>query len=154
MKRKIVGIAVAAFVLMIGVTAALAAHERGEWQKDPVGHMVRHMSRRLDLSDAQQTQVRSILEAERPNVQPLVQQLLEGRRQMAAAEKDGFDEAKVRTIAAQQAQNITELIVIKERVQSKVYQVLTPEQRTKFDQMRQQRIDHMQQWLSKSAPAS
>ncbi len=154
MTRKIVGIAVAVLVLAVGATVALAAHERNEWQKDPVGHMVRHMAHRLDLTDAQQTQVRQIIEAERPNFQPLVQQMLAGRQQMMAAEKDGFDEAKVRAVANQQAQNIAAMIVIKERVQNKVYQILTPEQRIKFDQMRQQRIDRIQQWLAKSAPAS
>jgi protein CpxP len=155
MSRKVLAIIIAAFLVLIGVTAALAQHERSAWQKDPVGHMVAHMARKLDLTDAQQTQIKSIIEAERPNLQPLLQEMLQNHQQMVSVEKEGFDEAKVRSVATQQAQTIADLIVIKERIQNKIYQqVLTPDQRVKFDQMQQKRMDRMQQWLSKSAPAS
>ena len=46
-----------------------------------------------------------------------------------------FNEEQIRALAANQAQTITELLVVKERVKAKVYAVLTPEQRTKVDAM-------------------
>ena len=46
-----------------------------------------------------------------------------------------FNEEQVRSLAANQAQTITELLVAKERVKAKVYAVLTPEQRKQADTM-------------------
>jgi Spy/CpxP family protein refolding chaperone len=59
-----------------------------------------------------------------------------------------FDETKARGLVAQQSANITELIVQKARIESELFQVLTPEQKTtmtQFMQRREQRFaQHMQ----------
>ena len=60
-----------------------------------------------------------------------------------------FDEAKVRALVAQQSANITELIVQKARIESELFQVLTPEQKTKMTQLmerhEQRFANHMNQ---------
>ena len=75
---------------------------------------------------------------------PLMAQAAKNRQQLHEATANGkFDEAQVRTIAAQQAQTMSELIVAKERVKAKIYnEVLTPEQRSKADQMLQRIQSH------------
>ena len=95
------------------------------------------MTRHLDLTDAQQTQVKSILEAERSRFGPLLTDAAMNRKQLNESTASGkFDEAEVRSLAARQAQTMTEMIVEKERVKAKIYnEVLTAEQRTKADQL-------------------
>ena len=48
-----------------------------------------------------------------------------------------FNETQVRILANQKAQAMADLIVARERVQSKVFAVLTPEQQSKLNQMRE-----------------
>ena len=100
--------------------------------------------KQLDLTDEQKAQVKSILSDERPTIQPLVQQLGATRRELRAATVNGqFDEATVRALAAKATQAMTDLIVEKARVQSKIYNVLTPEQQTKFNQLQERIIERM-----------
>ena len=109
----------------------------GEGRHPFARRIMARIAERLGLTDAQKTEIKSIISAERPRVEPLVRQLSATRKQLRNVSKNGnFDEAQVRSLASQQAQTITELIVAKERVKSKVYNVLTPEQRVKAEQMR------------------
>ena len=107
----------------------------GEHRKHHCGH---RLLEKLNLTDAQKNQMHSIMTEERPKIKPLVQNLKEGRDQLRTLRKSGqFDEAKVRAIAKGQADIRTELIVEKERVKSKIYAILTPEQRAQAEQMRE-----------------
>jgi Spy/CpxP family protein refolding chaperone len=103
------------------------------------------IARKLDLTDTQKAQIQSIIQAERPNFEPLVKQLASTHQQMLAATHGGsFDEAQVRTFANQEAQTLADVMVIRERVISKVYNtVLTSDQKTKADALRQQMLDRM-----------
>jgi len=141
MKKRILIIVGLAVVLVTGTVFAAVRHERN---RPIVDRIVTHLSRQLDLTDAQRTQVKTILEAERPKVAPLLTEVAQNRQQLHELTASGkFDEAQVRSIASRQAQAMTELIVEKERVKSKIYnEVLTPEQRTKADQMLQRIQSH------------
>ena len=104
----------------------------------------------LDLTDAQQAQVKDILAKEKPTIRPLMQQLAQGHQQMRQLEQAGpFDEAKVRGVATQQAQAMTELMVQKARIKSELVALLTPDQKdkmAKFEARRQARFQkHFQQ---------
>lgn len=91
----------------------------------------------LDLSETQKAQIKAILEAERPKVEPLVRQTLATRQQLLDSTKNGqFDETQVQTIAAAQGQNFAALIVEKERVKTQIYGVLTDAQRAKLEKLR------------------
>ena len=141
MKKRILIIVGLAVVLVTGTVFAAVRHERN---RPIIDRIVTHLSRHLDLTDAQRTQVTTILEAERPKVAPLLTEVAQNRQQLHELTASGqFDEAQVRSIASRQAQAMTELIVEKERVKSKIYnEVLTPEQRTKADQMLQRIQSH------------
>jgi protein CpxP len=100
------------------------------------GH--RHLWKKLHLTYEQKTQIHTIISEERAKMKPLVQQLKAGRDQLIALRKSGpFDETKVRSIAKGQADTIVELIVAKESMKSKIFAVLTPEQRTKAQELRE-----------------
>ena len=105
----------------------------GKHWKGHHGH--HHLWKKLNLTDAQKKEMFSIRLDARAKVKPLVQKLKEGREQLRALPKGQFDEAKVRAVAKGQADIITELIVEKQRMISRFYAVLTPEQRTKVEQM-------------------
>ncbi len=105
----------------------------GEHWKHHHGH--HHLWKKLNLTDVQKKEMFSIRLEERAKMEPLVQKLKAGRDQLRALPKGQFDEATVRTIAKEQADIITELIVVKQRMKSRMYAVLTPEQRAKVEQM-------------------
>jgi Spy/CpxP family protein refolding chaperone len=123
--------------LLVGTVAVAHSVRAAEMRGDGMfgGHMVRFFTNYLDLTEAQQTQVKQILAKDKPTLAPLVQQMMQGHQQMRQLIESGaFDENKARTLASQQTQTMTELAVQKARVESDLYQVLTADQKTKLDQ--------------------
>src|SRR6202158_5182403 len=97
---------------------------------------VEHLARALNLTEAQSTELKPFLDAERATTDALMKRLEESHQQLEAATKDGhFDEAQVRTLAGQQEQLQADLMVEHERLKAKVYNLLTPEQRAKAEAM-------------------
>jgi Spy/CpxP family protein refolding chaperone len=139
-KRIIIGAGVVALFLA-GSAFAIVRHEQSLRNRPLADRIVAHLTRRLNLTDAQQSQVKAILEAERQTVAPLLADAARNRQQLNEATAQGkFEEAQVREIATRQAQTMTELMVAREKVKARIYnEVLTPEQRTKADQLLQER---------------
>ncbi len=153
MKSRYIAVALAAIVAVaVGVVAAQAHSNQSGFGHD---HMFgRHMgwlARQLDLTDAQKAQIKSTIQAEKPTLTPLLQQLVTEKQQMLAATANGaFNQGKVQALANQQAQTMAQLMVEREKIMSQVYQnVLTPEQRTKADALRQKMSERMTQRLQK-----
>lgn len=139
-----VAMATAAFSQTVVKTAQGMAHRGG------FSHMLGFYTDYLDLTDAQQAQMKDIMTKEKPSIQPLMQQLRQGHQQMKQLEQAGaFDEGKVRAVASQQTQAMTELMVQKARIKSELMAVLTPDQKdkmAKFEAKRQARFQkHSQQ---------
>jgi periplasmic protein CpxP/Spy len=101
-------------------------------------------AKNLDLTDAQKAQMKTIMQKERPASKPLFTQLRQNEQQLRQYEEGSYDEAKVRTLAAQQAQIQTELTVQRTRLHSELFQVLTPEQQTKMKEMEASRAARIQ----------
>lgn len=149
----------AMLVMLAGVGTAFAqapgpdGPRRGP--RGPHQRMYNYLARQLQLTDAQKAQIKTLWQAEKPTMQPLMKQLAAGRQQMAAATAGGaFDPAKVTPIAQAQAQVLAQMMVEKEKLQSQIYNsVLTPEQRVKADQLRQKHPEHMQHHGTKPADA-
>jgi periplasmic protein CpxP/Spy len=128
---------------------AWAGHRHG-------GHMA-YMGKALNLTEAQKEQIKSIVQANRATARPLMQQLAQNHLAMLTATSSGaFDQAKVTALANQQAQLMAQMTVQKQSIQRQIYtQVLTPEQRTTADQMRQKQISRINEHLQKlSQPAT
>lgn len=116
------------------------------------GGVIAHLTRRFDLTPAQQAELKQMWQAEKPTVVPLVQQLASLNKQMAEATNGGaFDQAKVAAIANQESQLVSQLIVEKEKLTVKFYTMLTPEQRTKFDAMRQRKLSRIDEFVQRMA---
>lgn len=154
MKRKSIMMVTAIVTLTLGAAGLIAqtTHRQAkDWHRGR-GGILQHLTRTYNLSDTQQTQVKAMWESEKQNVLPLLQQLDQGHKEMEAATTNGaFDESRVNQIAQQQSQTITSLLVEKEKLQSKFYQILTPDQRTKFTQMQQRRDGHIDRLLQQLA---
>lgn len=106
------------------------------------GRFPERMAKRLKLSDAQKEQVQAVLKAEKERVAPLCEKLAENRKALwRAAEAETFDEAVVKSLAANQANLQAELIVSRMRVQSQIHAILTPEQRELAKKLRPMKRD-------------
>ncbi|HEY3991155.1 MAG TPA: Spy/CpxP family protein refolding chaperone [Acidobacteriaceae bacterium] len=154
MKRIVIWSCTAVLVIAAGLAIARAdvrgwhgcfGHRRGHF--GPMGYVAHE----LKLNDTQREQIRTMWQTEKPAISGLVHELAaEGKEMDAATAKGNVDEGKVQEIASREGTTIAKLLVEKEHFKSKVYTtVLTPEQRTKADEMQarwHERLDHMSQF--------
>ena len=125
----------AAVLLGVAVLFAQGMHGHGGPMGD-FGHLLNYYADALDLSSAQQDQIKAIWEKEKPAVKPLMQQMHQNHAAMEALQSSGtFDEAKTRALATQNAQTMIELEVQHARIKSEMMQVLTADQKTKLAQL-------------------
>lgn len=100
------------------------------------------LAERLNITDEQRDQIRALLKDQRSKDRPLLESLRETRTQLREATRFGqFDENSVRTLAQQQAQAMTDLLVSRERLKSRVYALLTPEQQNQLQELQQKMQD-------------
>jgi periplasmic protein CpxP/Spy len=125
-------------------------HGHGHWGGD--GRMMGFFADYLNLSDAQQTQMKSIMQKEHAAIKPLMQQMRETSQQMRQFEEGAFDEAKVRALAAQESQTHIELAVAHTRLHSELFQVLTPDQQTKMKEVEARHEARMQKHMQQAPP--
>jgi Spy/CpxP family protein refolding chaperone len=156
MKTKLSSVATALLALLLCGTAMLSYAQQTDqnggaaWAGHRHGHM-QYLAKQLNLTDAQKQQIKTIMQSQRATMRPLMQQMTQNRLAMLNATAGGtFDQAKVQTIASQQAQLMAQLSVQKAQIHSQIYnQVLTAEQKAKADQLRQSQIARLNQRLEK-----
>jgi Spy/CpxP family protein refolding chaperone len=149
---------IAAVVVALTVVAGIAvsqtvrrAHMRGDGMFG--GPMLGYYVHKLDLTDAQQAQVKAIMAKEKPALQPLMQQVAQGHSRLRDLVMNGnFDEAKARELASQQTQTITELTVQHARIASEMVQILTPDQKTKLTALISQHEQRMMNRMQGKTP--
>jgi protein CpxP len=159
MKSIRVRFLVAALAVMLG--AAIAKSQTADAPPPPPmnghefglgGHMMGFFAKYLDLSDAQREQMKAVMQKERPTLQPLMQQLQQAHAQLKPYEEGGYDEVKVRALAAQQTQTIVELTVQEARIHNELFQLLTADQQTKMKEFEANREARMQQHMHDAPP--
>jgi len=133
-------------ILTIGaavlLVAAAAIAEGRHGYGGPGGF--RHMLKQLDLTSAQQDQVKAIWTKEKPTLQPLMEQMRQNHSALSALEASGpFDEAKTRALATQNSQTMIELQVEHARIKSEIMQILTADQKAKLAQLEANRAARM-----------
>ena len=158
MKTKFWGVAIALLALVLCGTVMLSFAQQSDenagasaWSGHRHGGHMGYMARELNLTDAQKTQIKTMMQAQRTTMRPLMQQMAQNRIAMLNATASGaFDQAKVQAIATQQSQLRAQLAVQKASFHSQIYnQVLTPEQKATADQLRQSQIARINQRLQK-----
>jgi protein CpxP len=96
--------------------------------------------RGLDLTDAQRTQVRQVVEGRREELRVVGERLAAARRaQHDAVTAATLDEGTVRAKTAELAEVMADAAVLRARLHSEVFAVLTPEQQAKAAELKAQR---------------
>lgn len=119
------------------------------------GHMMRagFFPRALNITDDQKTQMKAIMEKERPTMKPLFQQERQIDQQLHQYSEGSYDETKVRALAAQKSQLEVELTVAHTRIHNEMYQLLTTDQRTQLKEIEANREARMQEHMHQAPPA-
>lgn len=144
---------VLAIALLPGVARAQGRgpHRDGDF----LGPMMREM---LDLTDAQQAEIRQIYQNAKPSMKGLWSQERASHSAMLKLITSGaFDAAKAQAIANQDAQVRAQLEVAHAQMAAQAYQILTPEQKTKLNEFLEKREQRMQEHMnsrSSQAPSS
>jgi periplasmic protein CpxP/Spy len=134
--------------------AAPPLHDHEFGMGGHMGHMMEFFADYLNLSDAQQAQIKAVLHKEHGTIKPLMHQLHQTEAQLKQFELGGYDEPKVRALATQQAQTQIELTVQKTRIHSELFQLLTPEQQAKMKEFEANREARWQKHMQSKAPAT
>jgi protein CpxP len=125
-----------AAAIFLGVAALFAQGMHGHGPDGDFGHMLGFYAEKLDLTSAQQDQIKAIWEKEKPALQPLMEQMHQNHIAMNNLATSGpFDEARTRALATQNAQTMIELEVQHARIKSEMMQTLTADQKTKLQQI-------------------
>lgn len=141
MKKRILVIASLAVLVVAATIFALAQGHAGMGQGEKMRgggpeEMIEHISRELNLTDAQKEQVKAAFESMRATEEERHAKLDEIRKQIDAATANGqFDEAVLRPLVTQQVQLQSDQMVDHLRMHAKLYSMLNAEQKVKADQM-------------------
>ena len=118
------------------------------------GHVIQFYAKFLNVTDEQKTQMKAVLQKEKPTLQPLMQQLHQMDQQLKQYEEGTFDEAKVQGLVAQQSQTLVQLKVEQSRIHNELYQLLTSDQQGKLKEFEATREARMQQHMQSAPDAS
>lgn len=116
------------------------------------GHM-HFLAAKLNLTDDQKTQMKAIMQKEKPTMQPLHQQAHQIDQQLRQYAEGGFDQTQVAALAAKKAQIQAAITVEETRMHSELYQLLSSDQKAQLKQMEANHQARMQQRMNKQAPA-
>jgi protein CpxP len=104
------------------------------------------MLRQLDLTDQQRQQVRTIMQNHKSDFQQVRERIHTAMEaQHAAASATPPDEATIRAKATEVGAAEGDLAVLLARVRTEVFQILTPEQQTKAQELQAQRAQRREQ---------
>jgi len=141
-------VAALAIALFAGTAMAQGPHHHDGGMLGPM------MMDMLDLTDAQRAQIKQIHEGAKSTLKPLWQQEHQSHQAMMALITSGnFDPAKAQAIANQEAQIHAQLEVQHAQLAAQAYQVLTPEQKTKFNEFLAKRHQRMEEHMKEHSEA-
>ena len=133
--------AIAAAVLMTGVAIGVAAEDQPQRQGQRLeGRRVLPGLRGLDLSDAQKEQIRNIRQSHRDEVRAITERTRSARRGIdQASHGASVDEAAIRSQSTALAAAITDGAILRAKVNTQIFNVLTAEQQQKLNELRAQK---------------
>jgi periplasmic protein CpxP/Spy len=147
----------AALAVLLG--SALANSQTGDapppmHEHEFGGPMMGFLSKQLDVTDAQKTQMKAVMEKEHATMHPLMQQMHALDQQLKQYTEGTYDQAKVQALVSQQSQTLVQLKVQETRIHNELYQLLTPDQQAKFKEIEANREARMQQHMQGEPPAA
>ena len=134
MKKALIAIVAAgALVMTFAVAAVHAAGKSEGFQTRRAQFLARHIADDLNLTDDQRAQIKEILVNERPTIQALAQKIVDQNEQMHS--RTTYDDAFVHAAAQQQAANLADAIVEREKIRARILAILNADQQQKLNQI-------------------
>jgi Spy/CpxP family protein refolding chaperone len=145
MRRNLLGLAVVAALAAGAVLAQTGQAGLGKGRAGLGANLRQRVIKALNLTADQKTQAKAIFQAAKTAGAPIRTQLQTARQDMAAAIKAG-DSGKIQSIATAAGPLQAQLMANRADAMAKFYAILTPDQKTKLDQM-QGKIEQLMQQL-------
>ncbi len=152
-RRSILAAGAAAVALSGLFAARLVAHPSGTGPDGRAPRMYRRAVRELGLTEDQQARVRGVLRAHADAIEAQIKAGAESRRALRAATlAEPFDEAEIRKLAAQAGDVRADGAVLRARIRSEIWPILTSEQQEKARALRTprraaRRFEALDRWL-------
>lgn len=140
LKTKVLSV-IAVGAVATGLVFAQAHH--GMWGGQ---HRLAFLTQQLNLTDAQQAAAKDIFAQARTESQPIMDQLKQGHEAVAAAVKAGKSDAELTQLSQQQGVLMGQLAAVHTKAMARFYAQLTPDQKTKADQLHEQMKARFQQF--------
>jgi Spy/CpxP family protein refolding chaperone len=150
MKKMVKELGVVAFVvamvLIILQFPVFAGSHGSAWG----GESMRKMIAALELTEDQKLQIKEILKAHKPAIQPLRKQLIEERRALRdLIQSESWTDTAIKDQVAKVSSIATEMAMHRAQVYSKVRPILTAEQIQKFMDLQKARDLRMDEFFSR-----
>ena len=123
-------------------TSTEPAPQKAPFARPPFRHG--QMMQALNLTTAQKQQVKAIFGDARQKAAPIRQEMSQNREALYAAVKAN-NTSQIEQLSSRQGELQGKALAIRAEAMAKFYAILTPEQRTKADQMHQQMQSRMRQ---------
>jgi Spy/CpxP family protein refolding chaperone len=136
--------------LAVGMAAAAQAPATGTQPppgKAPLTHPLfghQQMMQALNLTATQHQQAKTIFDVASQKAQPIRQEMRQNREALYAAIKAN-NTSEIERLSSQQGELQGKVVAIRSEAMAKFYAILTPEQRTKADQIHQQKLQRMKE---------
>lgn len=157
MKRVVCIAFTVTMLLAAGVGGTMAAPQTGADSDGPgiIGTMVMGRIASLRLTDQQKTELKGVLKAHKPTLQPLIRQYVAERRALRGLMgAEQTDEAAIRAQVAKAAAVGSDLAVERARLMREFRGILTPEQVSRIKKMREKRDARVDRFLARFAGAA
>jgi periplasmic protein CpxP/Spy len=122
-------------------------HGMGMGMEGHDGHMMGFFAKYLELTDAQKTQMKAVMQKEHATMKPLMMQNHQLDEQLKQYVEGTYDDAKVQGLVAAQAQTLVQMKVQETRIHNELYQLLTPDQQAKMKDFEAKHEARMQQHM-------
>jgi periplasmic protein CpxP/Spy len=142
--NKVLILATAAAIVVGGLitTRSLAADDTTPASTPLRGQLLKRIAEKLNLTDDQKSQIKTILSGEKTTLQTLLAQLHDARKNMRTAIQGAdANETSVRAASAKVAAVEADLAVERMKLYGKIAPVLTDEQRQKISDFTQRADD-------------
>jgi Spy/CpxP family protein refolding chaperone len=143
MNRRLITTVLAAVVLVTGVAIAQQPGRLGARRMGVQGEKLgagaglnQRVLAALNLTDAQKAQIKTILQDANQSAKPVREAAQKTRQDLTAAIKAG-DTAQIQPLSATLGTMQGQLLAIRGGARVQIYQLLTPDQRTKLDTLQQ-----------------
>src|SRR5579864_162415 len=99
-------------------------------------HLTDGVAEHLGLTESQKEAIQEVMVRDRRNMEPLFAQLRSVREKLLALDVQHSNKKDIKTLADAQAALLAKFIVANARMQSEIYELLTPEQQRKLDDLK------------------